>query len=117
MKVKMTKTYISAEVDAQVLLPERLSPDGGEAWSDWDDQSDELTAETPNSEQISTNKESPKLISTPVDASAVVKKTINNDLDSLDVKMAKITAPPLQQVSFKYNSYFRLKIICIIGKG
>ncbi|CAB3360137.1 Hypothetical predicted protein [Cloeon dipterum] len=96
--VKQTEEEEAVESGVAAALPERLSPDGGEAWSDWDDQQDE---DEENKEELVENEESEseKYLSSPAlkkpiqlasKMSQMVPKKVVDDLDSLDIKVAKI---------------------------
>lgn len=81
-----------------VSLPERLSPDGGEAWSDWDDQQDEEEEAqpleddaTPSKYQTSPAPKQPaQSLASKVPSNIMIKKVVD-DLDALDIKAAKIS--------------------------
>ncbi|XP_059479883.1 protein-associating with the carboxyl-terminal domain of ezrin [Neocloeon triangulifer] len=84
---------------ASAQLPERLSPDGGEAWSDWDDQQDEdeeKSADGPeNGESTLAKLQTSPALKKPLSLSGKIPtnivKNVVDDLDALDIKAAKIT--------------------------
>jgi hypothetical protein len=99
----MDSVAADCESSASAYLPERLSPDGGEAWSDWDDQQDEdeETSEMPGESvgvSLKTTVESSKpAVTTQMQSSSAVKKVVD-DLDALDIKAAKITVSAVEKV-------------------
>jgi hypothetical protein len=89
-----------------VSLPERLSPDGGEAWSDWDDQQDEDEDarplddddDTPSKYQTSPAPKQPApSLASKVPSNITIKKIVD-DLDALDIKAAKISVVASEKV-------------------
>jgi len=88
-------------VIAPASLPERLSPDGGEAWSDWDDQQDDDEGDEPQTLKEDTSPSKYQTSPAPKKPVPTVIKKVVDDLDALDIKAAKITVTTAEKVCFQ----------------